>query len=249
MTTTSHHIRTEDLSAYIDGMVTDRERTAIANHLAACRECRAELVELQATVRLLNALPQFTPRRSFQLGMEHDTRRPRQSTIVRLLPVVRSLSVAAMILFIVASGALFLANTSDDDGDSTASGSSVMSETGAAGGASQGADEAGTTTDQSAPANPAGDGRLTDRGAAASSGEDPLEDLTNLQEAQEDAPDQASRDVVQVSDERTSGTSLQNRLGSEYGSAFVIGLGILTLVLVALWIVLVRMRQRIRVSN
>lgn len=238
MTTPSQHIRTEDLSAYIDRMVGDSERSAIASHVAVCAECRAELAELQATVRLLNALPQFGPRRSLQLGMEHDTHRPRQPAIVRLLPVVRSLSVAAMILFMVASGTLLLANTSDSGDDSAASESSVMSETGTASGASQGAGEAGTTAEQPAPANPAqGDGRLIDRGAAASSGEDPLEDLTNLQEA--------PQDVAQVSDETASGVSLPSRLASEYGLAFVIGLGALTLALVSLWIILVRMRRRI----
>ncbi len=238
MTTASHHIRTDDLSAYIDGMLSESDRSAIANHLATCAECRAELAELRATVRLLNALPQYTPRRSLQLGMDHDTHRSRQSPVIRFLPVVRSLSVAAVILFMVAAGALLLGGTSDDVDRSMAPRSGVQSETGATDDASQGAGEAGTS-----------DERLIDRGAAASSGDDSLEDLTNLQEVQEGAADQAAAGVAQITGNTTPPANLQSRLTSEYGPALVTGLGIVSLVLVAFWIALVRMKRHVHQSR
>lgn len=249
MTAPPQHVRTEDLSAYIDEMLSEGERSAIASHLVACADCRAELGDLRATVHLLGQLPQYRPRRSFQLGMEHDTHEPQRSSIVRLVPLVRALSAAAVILFIVASGALFLGNSGDDVDDAAPPRSSVGNETGAANGASQ-EGETSTSGQQPAPVTEApGDGGLIDRGAAASSGDDPLEDLTTLQEAQESAADQATRDVARVGDDTTSTASLQSRLTSEYGSAFVVGLGVVTLGLVSLWFALVRMTRPDRSSR
>ncbi len=249
MSATPQHIRTEDLSAYIDGVLGDDERSAIAVHLEACAECRNELAELRATVRLLNQLPQLEPRRSFQLGMEFDTHRTERSTVVRLLPVVRSLSVAAVILFLVATSALFLENTGNID-ESTPSQSAIQRETGEVDDTSQGAGddaEADTTGEQPPTGNPAPeDSRPIDRGAAASSGDEPLEDLTNLQEAQETAEDGAVGEVAQAGEPGTSERSLPRRLSDEYGTAFVTGLGGLALVLVSLWIILLRMSRRVR---
>lgn len=237
MSTTPRHIRTEDLSGYIDGMVSERE--AIAEHVATCAECRTELAELRATVRLLNGLRQVSPLRSFQLGMEHDSRHSERSPIARLLPAVRSLSVAAIILFIVASGALLLGNANGDG--ATPAGSAIESETGAPDGASQGAGESNTSGAQPAPGTESsGSGTLIDRGASASRGEDPLEDLTTLQET---PVDQASGDVAQAGDVGAISESFPRRLTSEYGVEVVIGLGVLALVLVSLWIVLVRMSR------
>lgn len=235
MTSGSHHIRPEDLSASIDGELGQVERSAIANHLATCSACHAELAELRATVRLLHLLPQISPRRSLHLGMEHNPRRPRHSPVIRLLPVVRSLSVAAVIVFMVAAGALFLGSTSDAGDRSPAPRSSVQRETGASDDASQGA---GTS-----------DERLIDRGEAASSGDDPLEDLTSLQEAQHNAADEAAEDVTHAGGGTDSGSGFQNGLTSKYGSAIVIGLGVLALVLVSLWLVLVHITRPGRQSH
>lgn len=239
MSSAPRHIRTDDLSAYIDGRVSDSERRAIAEHIAACAECRTELAQLRATVRLLNGLRQVSPGRSFQLGMEHDRQHDRRSPVVRLLPVVRSLSVAAIILFIVASGALLLGNTRDDG--STPAGSSIVSETSVTDGASQGAGESNTSGARPAPdTDSSGSGTLIDRGAAASRGDDPLEDLTALQETPADQP---SSDVARAGDITASTDGGPSRWTSEYGAGVVLGLGVLALVLVALWILLVRMSR------
>lgn len=235
MSTASHHIRTEDLSAHIDGMLSEGDHSVIANHLATCADCRSELAQLRVIAGLLSALPHYRPRRSFQLGMEHDTHRPQPSPIIRVLPMVRSLSVAAVIVFMVAAGAFVLGGTSDDVDQATAPRSGVQSETGAADDTSQGVGQAGDARTN--------DERLIDRGAAASSGDDPLEDLTNLREAPQSAADQASDDVAQGDAGTASGSGFQSRFTSQYGLALVIGLGILTLLLVSLWLVLVRMSR------
>jgi len=230
------HIRPEDLSAYIDGRVGARERQVITAHIATCAECRTELVQLRATVRLLNGLPQVPLPRSFKLAMKHDGRQNPSSPLVRLLPVVRSLSIAAIIVFIVAAGALLLGNASNND--SMPAESSIRSETSAMDGASQGAGESNTSGAQPASGTESpGSGTLIDRGAAASSGSDPLEDLTTLQET---PADRATGDAAQAGDIAASPEGGPGRFTSEYGAQMIIGLGILALVLVSLWAVLVR---------
>ena len=62
------HLDTDALSAYLDGRIEPDVRSAVAAHLAACADCRRELDELRTTVDVLRGLPQYRPRRSFQLG-------------------------------------------------------------------------------------------------------------------------------------------------------------------------------------
>lgn len=234
MTAAPHHISTEQLNAYIDGPLTEQERSAIASHLATCADCGAEMTELQATVRLLGELPQYQPRRSLQLGVEFAAGRPQVSPVVRLLPVVRSLSVAAVIVFMVAAGAFLLEGSTADVDQPTAS----RSETSGASEASQGSGDAGAPVESGEQSNrissAQGDERLIDRGEAASSGDDPLEDLTNLEQAPAPAADQDAE------------PGLANRLTADFGQAVVIGLGVLALVLVSLWVLLVRLGRRNR---
>ena len=100
------HIDVDALNAYLDDAVPDAERRTIASHLTSCAHCRRELAELRTTVSLLHRLPQYQPRRSFQLGAEH-ARRPRRLS-VRLLPVIRPLAMAAVVLFAVVTGVAYL---------------------------------------------------------------------------------------------------------------------------------------------
>ncbi len=124
MSARNQHIVTDDLSASLDGMVDDRVRAGVEGHLATCADCRAELAELRATVRLLQSLPVPAPRRSFQLGPEHARPDPPKGMILTLLPVVRAISVAAAIALLVVSGA-FLFDSSGTD----RTGTIVFSET------------------------------------------------------------------------------------------------------------------------
>lgn len=109
------HIDTATLSAYLDGAVSAAERREIAAHLAACALCRRELAELRGTVALLRGLPQYEPRRSFRLGA--DQRRRPSGLPVRLLPVIRPLSIAAVMLFAIVTGVAYV---QDDPGSDLA---------------------------------------------------------------------------------------------------------------------------------
>lgn len=106
------HLDIDTLNAYLDGAVTPAERDSVEAHLATCAACRQDLAELRATVALLRGLPQHEPRRSFHVAAE--VRRP-TSLPVRLLPVIRPLSVAAVLLFAIVTGFAFLQDNPDSD--------------------------------------------------------------------------------------------------------------------------------------
>jgi hypothetical protein len=106
------HIDTDTLSAYLDDAVSAAERREIADHLADCALCRQELAELRGTVALLRGLPQYEPRRSFRLGAEQ--RLPR-GLPVRLLPVIRPLSIAAVMLFAIVTGVAYVQDDPSSD--------------------------------------------------------------------------------------------------------------------------------------
>ncbi|MCH8206271.1 MAG: zf-HC2 domain-containing protein [Chloroflexi bacterium] len=55
------------ISAYVDGQVTESERSRVEAHLAGCEPCRSDLESLRTTVSLLRALPELRVPRSFAL--------------------------------------------------------------------------------------------------------------------------------------------------------------------------------------
>jgi len=48
---------TDQLSAYLDGILTPEDAAAVASHLAECAECRGTLDDLQAVRNLLHTVP------------------------------------------------------------------------------------------------------------------------------------------------------------------------------------------------
>src|SRR2546427_9391990 len=52
---------TDQLSAYLAGILTPEEAAAVASHLAECAECRGTLDDLQAVRNLLRAVPDRAP--------------------------------------------------------------------------------------------------------------------------------------------------------------------------------------------
>lgn len=98
----SRHIDVDTLNALIDGAVPATERPEIMRHLADCPTCQAELQELRAVSQLCAGLPQFIPLRAFTLGPEY--RRPVViPRVVQTLPVIRSLAIAAVLIFVLSS--------------------------------------------------------------------------------------------------------------------------------------------------
>ncbi len=107
------HIDSDGLNAYLDDAVLPAERVRIDDHLATCANCGRHLAELRMVRDLLQALPQYDPPVSFQLGEEHARRDPAPpaARLLRFLPVVRALAVAAVICFLVVNGALVVDRT------------------------------------------------------------------------------------------------------------------------------------------
>jgi anti-sigma factor RsiW len=65
----------KNLSPYIDGQLSPRERTALEEHLATCDACRSELDELRATISAVGGVSDVEPPRSFALTAEMLERR------------------------------------------------------------------------------------------------------------------------------------------------------------------------------
>lgn len=65
------HLDIDAVSAFVDRDLEIAELTILEQHLDACPACEREVLEIRATVLLLNTLPRYEPRRSFCLGQEH----------------------------------------------------------------------------------------------------------------------------------------------------------------------------------
>lgn len=96
----------ELLSAYIDGTLTESERTAFESRLQSEPELRRELDELRATVTLLNNLPPLKAPRDFTL----DTRYTRRSSFFFTSATFSALSTAAAIILFALGAYLFTGN-------------------------------------------------------------------------------------------------------------------------------------------
>lgn len=102
------HLTPEQQTAYIDGDLTTADRERVSAHLTSCPQCAQDLADLQATVTMVSALPSYRAKRSFQLSdaQVKTTGRWWQRLGFRLLPALpalRTATVAAALLLVVAS--------------------------------------------------------------------------------------------------------------------------------------------------
>jgi hypothetical protein len=67
----SEHPTEDELSGFLDGVLTPGRRAEVSRHLAGCEACSRGLEELRSVKALLAGLPQAAPSRSFTLGPEH----------------------------------------------------------------------------------------------------------------------------------------------------------------------------------
>lgn len=116
---TTAHPGDDVLNGWIDDALTADERKMVASHLEHCALCRTELESLRLVKRLLAELPDPVLPRSFALTVEQAVKPEassaaiQPSNIVRLLPIVRALSIAAVMAVIIMGGALFFGPISD----------------------------------------------------------------------------------------------------------------------------------------
>jgi hypothetical protein len=238
----SGSIQPEDLNAYLDGELTAGEAASIEAHLVEHPDQQQELSELRGLVSLLAHLPQYEPPRSFSLSPEHLRDAETPNNVVRFLPVVRMLSVAAVLAFLVV-GALAVFEYTNDDTDSTGDLANQQNpaETGT-GDPTQASKEA--TGDSTS-----GDGGLVDRGDSAAnnavapeapgSGDSPAAAGDTNDVAQADATPTVSDAVP----EETPVTVATTDDSDDDDNTWLItgaGLGVLALVLIGLWVALVR---------
>ena len=114
MTDTPGHLADDILNAWIDGIATPDEQQIVDGHLATCETCQRRMDELQAIKAMLSSMPQVAPPRSFALTPGQAKKptpireRTTASNIVRLLPIVRTLSVAAILAVLILGGSLVL---------------------------------------------------------------------------------------------------------------------------------------------
>lgn len=120
MTDTPAHLADDILNAWIDGVATPEEQAIVDHHLATCDTCQRRMAELQGVKAMLSDMPEVAPPRSFTLTQEQAKKptpireRTTPSNIIRLLPIVRTLSVAAMLAVLILGGSLVF---NQDDAD------------------------------------------------------------------------------------------------------------------------------------
>ena len=60
-TQTEHEACQDNLSAFLDGQLSARQRSRVEKHLQECAACREELESLRQTVSLLRSAPVLRP--------------------------------------------------------------------------------------------------------------------------------------------------------------------------------------------
>ena len=96
-----HRFASPNLSAYIDGELSERQRRRIERHLQACAACRQELATLRQTIGLLRNMPTRPAPRSFVLPLSVGAEQVRHTRWSRAYGALRT-SAAAVSLLLVA---------------------------------------------------------------------------------------------------------------------------------------------------
>jgi anti-sigma factor RsiW len=108
-TKTEHSRCQDDLSAYVDGQLTPRERARVEQHLDKCEACRVDLQALRHTVALMQSVPTVKPPRSFLIPVREGTRqRGVRRQRLAYVYLQAATAVATVLLVLVVSGDAFL---------------------------------------------------------------------------------------------------------------------------------------------
>lgn len=209
----ARHLDLETLNALVDDTIPAAERPGIIQHLTGCAACRQELEELRATARLCAGLPQFTPPHPFSLGPEY-ARRPANARLVQTLPIVRTLAMAAVLIFVLVS-AFAIINTRQSSASSS-------------------------NADRAAPAQQSRAGVLAVGAARSVAPTEPAVDQAG--EAPAAAPREAAPANPVTNDTAGSSGSTAQSLSGWWIASLIIGLG--TALLLLAWFALDRGRVR-----
>jgi len=96
-----HRFAQPNLSAYLDGELSDDQRKRLERHLAACPACKAELASLRHTVALLRRTPVRPIPRSFTLPMTAQAEQARTRRWNLAYSYLRAATVAATFLLVI----------------------------------------------------------------------------------------------------------------------------------------------------
>jgi anti-sigma factor RsiW len=97
----NHGYTHDNLSAYLDGELSERERQRVERHLAQCAACRDELASLRATVTLLRQAPRQPLPRSFVLPPSAQLQQRNYQRWNWAFGALRSASVVVTLLLVI----------------------------------------------------------------------------------------------------------------------------------------------------
>lgn len=215
---TTQHLSDDLLNSWADGTVIGDERSIISTHLDHCEDCQEALSSLILVRRLLSDLPEPVLPRSFQLTPDKAKRptpirpAPQAPNVVRLLPLVRTLSIVAVLtVLILGAASAFGPVTSaiTGDGQTISQGAGTEQDAGAS-------ENVNLGTSASSP------GEVVDQGEAATVGDSAMESLGR---------------GTQPDDTSTAG-SASDTGGASVLQTATRSAGVAAVVLVAIWIVL-----------
>lgn len=237
--TSQLHLSPGEMTALLDDALSDTDRATAERHFAECDTCRNELVAMRGLTELLHQLPQHDPPRSFALTPEDIAPPPPANvSVLRWLPAVRTLSVAAVLAFLIVSSVVIIDRTTGNDGDT--SNGAMPSETGTGSDAHASQDVTGDSDAESSG--------LIERGDSAAKNSVPPPAPSSEKAAAADQDDlaqtTASPGVTDANPEETPAVIASTADSTDDdGNSWLmtsIGLGALAIVLVGLWLILVR---------
>lgn len=102
-----HRFTQKNLSAYLDGQLTGREKERVERHLTECTRCQKDLATLRSTVELLHAVPSVPLPRSFTLPSSVEEERERYRFWRRTHRALRTTAaLVSLLLVLLLSGDL-----------------------------------------------------------------------------------------------------------------------------------------------
>lgn len=107
----NHKFTQENLSAYLDGELSERDAARVRAHLASCETCRQEMEALQLAIRTLSGLPRVSLPCSFTLSPEAVQAQRRVRRLDMAYAALRTAAVAlSLALVLLLSGERLLAS-------------------------------------------------------------------------------------------------------------------------------------------